>query len=87
MGYTLAMIIYSIATYGITFGIVPSVCLYIGPCELFIALINDITNDVIALNGLGKISHHRKMREIFVGIVDSSSKVKQLSTTLVYFEI
>lgn len=84
LGYTVAMILYSFATYGTTCGIVPFVCFFIGSCELFIALIKDITNDVIALSELRKKSHKAKMKKLFGSIIDAFSNVKQFSITQNY---
>lgn len=57
----------------------PTLGFYAGSCWLFVAFIEDITNDLELLNVDGASSHHhKKVKKYFGQIIQLHTDVKQL---------
>lgn len=75
---TLFVLLLSVAT---------TVSFFIGSCQLFIAFVEDITNDLAILNIGGMSQRSRdKMSKHFLKIIEIHSTVKQLSINIMTYD-
>lgn len=81
-GFFIATIGVHAALFTVLLSFNTTISFFLGACCLFIAFVEDITNDLIVLNIGGMSNRSRnKMRQRFLKIIKLHSSVKQLSTS------
>lgn len=79
--YLVTMIAIFLSIIPLISGIISTICILIGSSSLFIAFVNDLTNDLGFLNvgGVSTTESHMKMKERFCKIIQNHLDVKELS--------
>lgn len=83
LGYLVTLIIQTVASLSCILSIVPAICLLVGLCWLIISFVEDVTNDLNALNiGQNTERSRRIMKERFCSIIQLHMELKQLSIAI-----
>lgn len=84
VGYPIALIYQIVLAYPSFFHLAPILSFAIGLVRIFIAMIDDISNDLHRLNEMSQqisktTKNHQQMKTLFAKIINDFSDVKQLS--------
>lgn len=80
LGYSIALVSESLASYSMVFMGGPSACFFVGSCSLIMGFVKNITNDLssLSVSAISKKNQKKKLKLRFYNILQDFSDAKQL---------